>query len=118
MAGLLSAFLIFMRLFGMKLARLLPKPLFAIYGMFHKGTLDSLDIKQMPILILLSTLGWLLEAGRLFFIIKEIAAPTSARLWVGIFVAIPTAMPEVPLTKRFGKRAENPVVRWNNPAGK
>ncbi len=43
--------------------------------------------------------------GRLFFIIKEIAAPTSTRLWVGIFVAIPTAMPEVPLTKRLGKRA-------------
>ena len=72
MAGLLSAFLIFMRLFGMKLAKLLPKQLFSIYGMFHKGTLDSLDIKQMPILILLSTLGWLLEAGRLFFIIKAL----------------------------------------------
>jgi uncharacterized protein (TIRG00374 family) len=72
MAGLLSAFLIFMRVFGMKLAQLLPKPLFSIYGMFHKGTLDSLAIKQMPVLIGLSILGWLLEAGRLYFIIKAL----------------------------------------------
>ena len=72
MSGLLCIFLIVMRLFGMKLAQLLPKPLFAIYSMFHKGTLDSLSIKQMPVLILLSILGWLLEAGRLYFIIKAL----------------------------------------------
>ncbi|MQG16078.1 MAG: flippase-like domain-containing protein [SAR202 cluster bacterium] len=96
MAGLLSIFLILMRLFGMKLAMLLPKPLFAIYGMFHKGTLDSLNIKQMPLLILLSSLGWLLEAGRLFFIIKalglELSLPMILVVAVGhaILSTVPT----------------------------
>ena len=32
------------------------------------------------------------------------AATTSRRLWGGIFVAMPTAIPVVPLTRRFGKR--------------
>ena len=32
------------------------------------------------------------------------ASPTSRRLWVGMFVAIPTAMPVEPLTSRFGNR--------------
>ena len=72
MTGLLIMFLIFMHLFGLKLAKLLPKTLFSIYSMFHKGTLDSLAIKQMPLLIVLSIIGWLLEAGRLYFIIKAL----------------------------------------------
>ena len=29
---------------------------------------------------------------------------TSARLWGGMFVAIPTAIPWLPLTSRFGNR--------------
>ncbi len=33
------------------------------------------------------------------------ASLTSRRLWVGMFVAMPTAMPVDPLTSRFGKRA-------------
>ena len=33
------------------------------------------------------------------------ASITSPRLWGGMFVAIPTAMPPEPLTSRFGKRA-------------
>ena len=32
------------------------------------------------------------------------ASMTSPRLWGGMFVAMPTAMPEDPLTSRFGKR--------------
>ena len=33
------------------------------------------------------------------------ASMTSPRLCGGMFVAIPTAIPELPLTSRFGKRA-------------
>ena len=32
------------------------------------------------------------------------ASATSARLWVGILVAIPTAIPEEPLISKFGTR--------------
>jgi len=34
-----------------------------------------------------------------------VAAIVSLRLCGGMFVAMPTAMPEAPLTSRFGKRA-------------
>src|SRR5690606_11672549 len=33
------------------------------------------------------------------------AATTSTRLWGGMFVAMPTAIPEAPLTSRFGSAA-------------
>ena len=38
-------------------------------------------------------------------IIRMVALMTSPRLWGGMFVAMPTAMPPAPLTSRFGKRA-------------
>ena len=38
-------------------------------------------------------------------IIATVASITSPRLCGGMFVAMPTAMPEEPLTSRFGKRA-------------
>ena len=34
-----------------------------------------------------------------------VASMTSPRLWGGMLVAMPTAMPWLPLTSRFGKRA-------------
>ncbi len=37
------------------------------------------------------------------------ASMTSRRLWGGMLVAIPTAIPEEPLTSRFGKRAGRTV---------
>jgi len=40
-----------------------------------------------------------------FSINRSIAATTSVRLCGGIFVAIPTAIPVVPLTNKLGKRA-------------
>ena len=38
-------------------------------------------------------------------IIAMIASATSPRLCGGMFVAMPTAIPDEPLTSRFGKRA-------------
>ncbi|SKF62496.1 Uncharacterised protein [Mycobacteroides abscessus subsp. abscessus] len=37
------------------------------------------------------------------------ASATSRRLWVGMLVAMPTAIPVDPLTSRFGKRAGSTV---------
>ena len=37
-------------------------------------------------------------------IIYTVASMTSPRLWGGMFVAMPTAMPMEPLTSRFGNR--------------
>ena len=41
-----------------------------------------------------------------------VASITSRRLCGGMFVAIPTAMPEEPLTSRFGKRAGSTSGSW------
>jgi len=46
------------------------------------------------------------EMGDLPFLIKEVmAAATSLRLWGGILVAMPTAIPSAPISKRFGSKA-------------
>ena len=42
--------------------------------------------------------------GRRFFITRATAAWTSARLWVGMLVAMPTAIPVVPFSNRLGRR--------------
>ena len=47
---------------------------------------------------------WSSEASG-FLISKCRAATTSFKLWGGMFVAIPTAIPLAPLTRRFGKAA-------------
>ncbi len=41
-----------------------------------------------------------------------VAATTSRRLWGGMLVAIPTAMPAAPFTRRFGKRAGSSSGSW------
>jgi hypothetical protein len=41
------------------------------------------------------------------------AATTSRRLCGGMFVAMPTAMPELPLTSRFGTPAGMTVGSWS-----
>ena len=44
-----------------------------------------------------------------------VALMTSPRLWVGMLVAIPTAMPWLPLTTRFGRRAGSTSGSVNSP---
>ena len=39
-----------------------------------------------------------------FFEYALMALTTSRKLWVGMFVAIPTAIPDPPLTNKFGNR--------------
>ena len=41
--------------------------------------------------------------------IKQVASMASPKLWGGMFVAMPTAMPAEPLTSKFGKRAGRTV---------
>ena len=45
-----------------------------------------------------------------------VALITSRRLWGGMLVAIPTAIPEPPLTSRFGKRDGSASGSWRVPS--
>ncbi len=43
----------------------------------------------------------------------SVASITSPALWVGMLVAMPTAMPLPPLTSRFGKAAGRTLGSWS-----
>ena len=70
MAFALAALLAIMKGYGTRLARLLPERLEEAYHRFQKGTLGSL--RQLPILFVLGLAGWLLEAGRLYFVVQAL----------------------------------------------
>ena len=44
---------------------------------------------------------------------QQMASTTSRRLWGGMLVAMPTAMPVEPLTNRFGNRLGRTVGSFN-----
>ena len=66
----LTIMLIVMRLYGVRLARLLPRRLEKSYQHFHEGTLGS--FKNLPALLMLGLLGWALEITRLYFVIQAL----------------------------------------------
>ena len=80
--------------FGARLARLLPRRIEAAYHRFHEGTIGSFD--QLPAVMALGTIGWLLEMGRLYFVLQalgiEIGLPLTAVVALGhaILSTVPT----------------------------
>ena len=67
MSVAMVALLVAMRRFGPKLARALPGRLGSAYIRFQKGSVRG--FKRLPVLLLLSLIGWLLEVGRLYFVV-------------------------------------------------
>ena len=80
--------------FGSRLARLLPRRIEAAYHRFHEGTIGSFD--QLPAVMALGVIGWLLEMGRLYFVLQalgiEIGLPLTAVVALGhaILSTVPT----------------------------
>ena len=95
MAGLLGIAL--MAGFGGRLARRLPGRLAHGYEGFHRGTLGSLR-RQLPLVLLLSAGGWLLEATRLFLVIQALGLSLDAPLvlFVALVNGILTTIPITP----------------------
>lgn len=86
---LLIAFgLLAMGRFGGLIQRLLPRPLKAIYYRFQEGTLQS--FRQVPLVLLLSVLVWICEAGRFFLVTRSMGLPLSLPLVV--FVALASSL--------------------------
>ena len=94
MAFALVALLLLMKRFGATLARFLPGRLEAAYYRFQEGTLGS--FKEVHVLVALSLLGWALEIGRLYFVIRalgldvELALVPVAALGHAILSTVPT----------------------------
>ena len=80
--------------FGSRLAGLLPRKIEAAYHRFHEGTIGSFD--QLPAVMALGTIGWLLEMGRLYFVLQalgiDIGLPLTAVVALGhaILSTVPT----------------------------
>ena len=63
--------------FGSRLARLLPRRIEAAYHRFHEGTIGSFE--QLPAVMALGTIGWLLEMGRLYFVLQALGIEIGCR---------------------------------------
>ena len=70
MAVALAAIIVAMRIGGIRLARLMPRRIEEAYANFHEGTMGS--FKQLPGLVLLGLIAWVLEMGRLYFVIAAL----------------------------------------------
>ncbi len=70
MAFALLVVLVLMRGYGPRLARFLPNRLESAYEKFHEGTVGSFAELRVP--FLLSMIGWLLEVGRLYFVVQAL----------------------------------------------
>lgn len=80
MACILGTVLAIMKGYGTKLARLLPRKVNQGYDHFHKGVLRSL--RQLPLLIVLSLAGWILEVGRIYFVVQAL----DISVWIHLIV--------------------------------
>ena len=70
LAMALGALLAMMKGYGTRLARFLPGRLQQAYHQFHKGAMGS--FKQLRVVFALGLVGWLLEAGRLYFVVQAL----------------------------------------------
>ncbi|MEX2431201.1 MAG: lysylphosphatidylglycerol synthase transmembrane domain-containing protein [Dehalococcoidia bacterium] len=73
----------------------LPRRLSTMYARFHDGTMGS--FARMPLVFGLGVLGWLCEAGRLYFVTMAIGVPVAA----GLVLFVPMAnglLAAIPLT--------------------
>ena len=78
MALALIGVLVVMRGYGPRLARLLPDRLERAYQKFHDGALGSFGELRLP--FLLSFVGWILEVGRLYFVVQALGFDVSLSL--------------------------------------
>ena len=78
MASVLMAMLLAMKLLGARLARFLPHRFEVAYHRFHQGTLGS--FKQLPLLVGLGLMGWVLEMARLYFVVRALDLSISLAL--------------------------------------
>ncbi|MBI3743054.1 MAG: flippase-like domain-containing protein [Chloroflexi bacterium] len=76
--AVLAIALLAMRLYGMRIARYLPKRLNALYAVFQEGTLGS--FRSLPLLVALTVAIWLLEASRLYFVVHSLHLHVSLAL--------------------------------------
>lgn len=89
--------LLAMRNFGAQIQRLLPKRLRHYYTLFEEGTLHS--FRQLPLVLAYSFLAWVIEAGRLYFVMLAMGLggiSFSVILFTAIAGSLLTSLPGTP----------------------
>ena len=81
-----------------------PRPVRYASSIPWRPTISALVGKSGPLTIVKSFSNKSFGSASGFSSDQTTPSTTSFKLWGGILVAIPTAMPALPLTKRFGKR--------------
>ena len=95
LVGVLCSVLAAMALFRWRLAYRLPSRIRQAYHQFHQGTLGS--FQQLPLVAVLSLLGWLAEVGRLYLVSRAVDVDIGIGL-VMFVVLVNSMLTLVPLT--------------------
>jgi glycosyltransferase 2 family protein len=97
----LVIFVLALRFAGGRLTRYLPSRLADLYERFHEGSTGALTARSLPVIVVVTGLIWLLEGGRLYFVIHALNLPDahlgiSASVFVALAAALLTAIPLTP----------------------
>jgi uncharacterized protein (TIRG00374 family) len=100
--GLIVA-LVVMRNFGRRLLGALPLPhrVVEFYDRFEEGVFNSVGLKGLPLLGVLTVIIWLTEAMRLYFVVRAMGFPAtdlgvSGAMFVALIGSLLTAVPLTP----------------------
>jgi glycosyltransferase 2 family protein len=103
MVILLAVGLVVLRNFGRRLIRALPVPQRGVdlYERFEEGVFNSVGLKGLPLLGLLTVLIWCTEAARLYFVIQalgfdKLGLGLSGIMFVALIGSLLTAVPLTP----------------------
>jgi uncharacterized protein (TIRG00374 family) len=100
-AAILVLLVVGLNYFGGHLTRFLPERVADLYERFHEGSTGALTARSLPVIGALTTVIWLLEGVRLFFVIRALDLPDanlgiSASLFVALAGSLLTAIPLTP----------------------
>jgi len=96
MLAIMAALVAVMWRFGNRLEKHLPSRFRSLYRPFHEGTLGS--FRKLPVILLLSVIIWLLEAGRLLMVSYALGLYPGLGLilFASLAIAILVALPATP----------------------
>lgn len=100
-AALLAIFVLSLRMFGPRIAGIMPGRLQSLFERFREGSVSALTPRSLLLLLFLTGLVWLGESLRLFLVVRALDLPgldlgISASVFVALAASLLTAIPLTP----------------------
>ncbi|MBA2631636.1 MAG: flippase-like domain-containing protein [Chloroflexi bacterium] len=100
-AAALIVLVVVLRLLGGHVGRWLPARVGTLWDRFHEGSIGSLTVRSVPVILVLTIGIWVLEGARLYFVIRALGLPEvglgiSSSIFVALSAALLTAIPLTP----------------------